>query len=103
MTKESELKPTREPATSIDPPALRLQAEVYAGLAEEDVLAVAGDVVPEVIEISERLATTIEAGIGTAASSGTVGVTTLEVAPYEREILDRARRAFAKDQPAAAE
>jgi hypothetical protein len=74
-----------------EPNRLRSLAGVYDRMLQDDVAVVAGEAVPKIIETSERLATTIEQGIGLVASSQTVGLAMLEVDPFEGTLISRAR------------
>jgi hypothetical protein len=92
MQEASMLDSAPVPISSLDPESLRQLAQIYDGLAQEEVRVVAGDVVPELIEKSQELAGKIEEVVGATAVSETATVGILSLDKPDESILRNARR-----------
>ena len=92
MGKFAEKDYVRVPVSLTDSDGLRELAGVYKGMVDEDVIAVAGDNLPEIIELSQSLADRIETTIGSVATLREVSIGIVDINEDENKILESARR-----------
>jgi hypothetical protein len=79
------------PVSSLDPEGLRQLAGVYNSVVEDEVHVIAGDVLPEIIDRSHKLASKIEGTVGVTAMSETTILGLLTLDESDKDILKRAR------------